>query len=74
LTAARAQIEIELECLEGSASARRMLDLPRLRRLVQNWPSGDWQEEGVTRQYRLVLMRAIAAGLFIRAVEGGAPE
>jgi len=73
LTAARAQLEVELGCLENSAGARRMLDLPRLRRLVEDWPSGDWHGEDVTRQYRLVLMRAIATGLFIRAAESSAP-
>ncbi len=73
LTAARAQIEVELGCLEKSADARRMLDLPRLRRLVKDWPSGDWHGEDVTRRYRQVLMRAIATGLFIRAAESGAP-
>ena len=71
LTAARAQVAAELDRLERSAGARRALDLPRLRRLVEDWPTGNWHREDITQQYRLMLMRGIAAGMFIRAVEGG---
>ena len=69
LTNARAQLAAELDRLERSAQARRALDLPRLRRLVDAWPVGDWHRADVTQQYRLMLTRAIAAGLFIRALE-----
>jgi asparagine synthase (glutamine-hydrolysing) len=72
LTAARPQIAAELDRLERSPGARRMLDLPRLRRLVANWPSGNWHHEYVTQQYRMVLMRGIAVGMFIRNAESGA--
>lgn len=71
LTAARAQVASELDRLERSAGARRALDLPRLRRLVDNWPAGEWHREDITQQYRLMLMRGVAAGMFIRTVEGG---
>jgi asparagine synthase (glutamine-hydrolysing) len=71
LTAARAQVATELDRLERSAGARRALDLPRLRRLVENWPTGNWHREDITQQYRLMLMRGVAVGMFIRAVEGG---
>jgi asparagine synthase (glutamine-hydrolysing) len=71
LTAARAQVAAELDRLERSAGARRALDLPRLRRLVENWPTGNWHREDVTQQYRQMLMRGVAAGMFIRALEGG---
>ncbi len=49
------------DLLEKSAGARRMLDLPRLRLLVKDWPTGDWHGDDVEAPIRLALMRAIAA-------------
>jgi asparagine synthase (glutamine-hydrolysing) len=71
LTAARDDIASELDRLERSAPARRALDLPRLRRLVEDWPSGGWHRSDVAENYRLLLVRALAAGMFIRWVESG---
>lgn len=70
LTASRGRVAAELDRMARSAAARRALDLPRLKHLVENWPSGDWQGEEVRRQYRHLLMRAVAAGMFILAAEG----
>jgi asparagine synthase (glutamine-hydrolysing) len=71
LEAAREQIVTEIGRLEKSPGARRALDLPRLRRLVEDWPTGNWHSSAVTRKYRLMLLRAVAVGKFIRWVEGG---
>jgi asparagine synthase (glutamine-hydrolysing) len=71
LAAAREQIVTEIGRLENSPGARRALDLPRLRRLVEDWPTGNWHSPEVTRKYRLMLLRAVAVGKFIRWVEGG---
>jgi asparagine synthase (glutamine-hydrolysing) len=71
LTAARDQIAAELGRMEASPGARRALDLPRLRRLVEDWPTGGWHRQDVTANYRVMLLRAVAVGKFIRWVEGG---
>jgi len=71
LDAARAEVAAEIERLEQSASARRTLDLPRLKRLVENWPTEGWHRTEVALKYRRMLMRGVAAGMFIRSVEGG---
>jgi asparagine synthase (glutamine-hydrolysing) len=71
LDAARYQIVAELGRMEKSPGARRALDLPRLRHLVEDWPTGNWHSPEVTQKYRLMLLRAVAVGKFIRWVEGG---
>jgi len=71
LTRARPAIVAELDRLEASPLARRALDLPRLRRLVEDWPEAGWHSRRITHQYRLVLLRALSTGRFIRRVEGG---
>lgn len=71
LNAARDDVAAELDRLERSAAARRTLDLPRLRRLIEDWPTGGWHDGEITQKYRLMLMRGVAAGMFIRSVEGG---
>jgi asparagine synthase (glutamine-hydrolysing) len=71
LTRARSEIAEEIERLEASPLASRCLDLPKLRRLVDDWPTGDWHSFKVTHAYRLALLRGIAMGRFIRRMEGG---
>jgi asparagine synthase (glutamine-hydrolysing) len=71
LIAARGGIADELDRLEACPAAAAALDLPRLRRLTENWPSGGWREQGkVLVHYRYALLRAIAAGHFLRRATG----
>jgi asparagine synthase (glutamine-hydrolysing) len=67
----RQDIAGEVERLEASPLARRMLDLPRLKRLVDEWPKDD--DEALRRypDYKSVFYRGIYFGRFIRWVEGG---
>ena len=71
LTAVRDQVAAELDRLEKSPRARRVIDLPRLRRLIENWPRDGWHENDVIMQYRLILLHGLTVGKFIRWVEGG---
>ena len=71
LTAAREHVTDELDRLEACAAARNAIALPRLRRLVENWPSNGWQLDEVIMPYRNALLRAISVGHFLRRVEGG---
>jgi len=67
----RAGIAAELERLEASPLARRLIDLPRLKNLVQRWPDDEHAAEKRLFEFRLALSRGIHVGRFIRWVEGG---
>jgi asparagine synthase (glutamine-hydrolysing) len=71
MQARRCDIEGELERLEGSPLARRLIDTPRLKRLIDAWPADEPAALAKTDDYRFVLMRALHIGRFIRWVEGG---
>jgi asparagine synthase (glutamine-hydrolysing) len=71
LTAVRDRIIDELDRLESCPAAARALDLARLRRLTENWPSGGWERDEVSMPYALALPRAISTGHFLRRVAGG---
>jgi len=71
LSAIRPQICEELAQLEQSELARRALDLPRLRRLVEHWPQGRWGEMQVLTSYRMLLESGLMVGRFIRWFEAG---
>jgi asparagine synthase (glutamine-hydrolysing) len=70
LTIARPQIVEEISRLEQTAPAIRALDLVRLRRLTESWPSQDWQRQEIIQPYRLALLRGIAVGHFLRRASG----
>jgi asparagine synthase (glutamine-hydrolysing) len=67
----RQDIAVEIERLEASPLACRLLDVPRLKRLVEDWPRDD--DEALSRHldYKLVFYRGLQFGRFIRWVEGG---
>jgi asparagine synthase (glutamine-hydrolysing) len=71
LTAARGEVAEEIERLAACAPAARALDLPRLRRLVENWPTGGWDRADVSSPYRLALLRGLSAGHFLRRAMRG---
>ena len=71
LEARRANIAHDIERLEASPLARRLLDLPRLRRLMAEWPKDEQAAQECRLEYRLVLARGIHVGRFVRWVEGG---
>jgi asparagine synthase (glutamine-hydrolysing) len=70
-TAAQAQILEEIARLEQNGPAVRALDLPRMRRLAENWPTEGWHREDIIEQYRLALLRGISVGHFLRRASGG---
>jgi asparagine synthase (glutamine-hydrolysing) len=71
LSQRKAEIGAQIERLEASPSARRLLDLPRLKRLLDEWPADAAAAEPRLRDYRLALSRGVHVGAFIRWVEGG---
>ncbi|MBK1875657.1 asparagine synthase-related protein [Pelagicoccus mobilis] len=71
LLMAKPQIEAELALLQKSDTARRILDLDRMKNLVEHWPSGGWYERETTYHYHYLLPRGIVVGRFIRRFEEG---
>ena len=71
LTAVRDRVTAELDRLDACMPAIRALDLPRLHRLVKNWPSGGWERDEVSGPYRFALLRGISTGHFLRRATGG---
>ena len=49
----------------------RLLDLSRMRRLIDQWPRANWDSMRVANEYRMGLCRAISMGQFVRWVEQG---
>ncbi len=70
LTASRDEIKDSLERLNHDPVAARLLDLPRLRELVENWPADGWETDETTYRYRVALLRAISMGSFLRYASG----
>ena len=69
--AAQAPIAAEIARLGDSAPAARTLDLARLQGLVADWPRDGWERDSTELSYRIVLMRALAVGHFLRRAAGG---
>lgn len=67
----KSAIAEEIERMEASPLVCRLIDVPRLRRLLAEWPENAQDAQARMRDYRLGLDRAVHAGQFIRWVEGG---
>ena len=70
-TAALPQIAEEIERLALHESAARILDIPRLRKLIADWPTDGWERNDIAMSYRSALLRGISAGHFLRKASGG---
>lgn len=69
-TAARHEIAMELERLAACEPAAKVLDIARMRRLVDEWPISGWEQDRVIRSYRQALLRGMSAGHFLRKASG----
>lgn len=70
LTADRHRVAAEIERLEACAPAVRAIDLPKMRRLVQDWPQSGWETPEIGASYHWALLRGISTGYFIRRTTG----
>jgi asparagine synthase (glutamine-hydrolysing) len=70
LAAARDGVVDELDRFEACPAVAAALDLPRLRRLTENWPSSGWERDEVLIPYRYMLLTAVAVGHFLRRATG----
>jgi asparagine synthase (glutamine-hydrolysing) len=71
LDSQRDNIGRDLERIEASPLARRMLDIPRLKRFMDEWPKDEQAAQLRAREYQRLFARGIHIGRFIRWVEGG---
>ncbi len=71
LDARRSDITADIDRLDASPLAKRLLDLPRLKRLVAQWPNDANEAQKRKAEYRSALARGVHVGRFIRWVEGG---
>lgn len=70
LAASRARLSEEVARLEELPSAQAALDVARLRRLIEQWPSDGWNTPAVDMDYRQSLIRGVASGHFLRKASG----
>lgn len=61
----------EVERLQSSPLAQQCLDLPRMQQLLDRWPGPNDQSTAAKYDYLLAVSRGIAAGHFMRRIEGG---
>jgi asparagine synthase (glutamine-hydrolysing) len=71
-TLTRQALRHEVELVESSPGASAILNLPRLKEMVEQWPEDDQNSLRVVQEYRLGFLVAISAAHFIRSAE--APE
>ena len=71
LDARRPDIAADLDRLEASPLARRMIDLPHLKQLMAQWPADEHAASPQMASYALALSRGVHIGRFIRWVENG---
>jgi asparagine synthase (glutamine-hydrolysing) len=69
LSRIRGELGHELALQEESPGARRLLDLERLRKAIDNWPQSAQEAARQDDLYQAVIPRGMAVGYFIRRVE-----
>jgi asparagine synthase (glutamine-hydrolysing) len=63
--AVRSRMTAEVEHLRQSPLASRMLDLTRMRSLIENWPSTGLESLEVNRSHHIALTRGFSVGRFL---------
>jgi asparagine synthase (glutamine-hydrolysing) len=63
--AVRGRMAAEVERLQRSPLASRMLDLARMRSLIENWPSSGFERSDVNRTHHIALTRGFSVGRFL---------
>ena len=59
-----------LEEISSSHSACELLDIPKIRKAIDDWPQGAWANPREIAIYRSRLPIALAAGVFVKEFEG----
>jgi asparagine synthase (glutamine-hydrolysing) len=58
-----------LEEISSSRVAGDFLDLDRMRRTIERWPTRDWSQPSIAQEFRLALLDAIGVGMFAAAYD-----
>lgn len=66
LTASRQELTGDIARLAELPLAAELLDLPRMRALMADWPEQGWERLSTVQDYRMTIMRGAAAGHFLR--------
>ena len=53
-----------LEEISSSRVAHDLLDLDRMQRAIERWPTRNWNAPSVTQEFRRALLDAIGVGMF----------
>ncbi|MGO4213846.1 asparagine synthase-related protein, partial [Terriglobus sp. YAF25] len=61
------QLQEEIRKLEKSPSVNGMIDIPRMRSMMENWPKDDDSEK--ISSYRYTFLRTLSVGKFLRDAE-----
>jgi asparagine synthase (glutamine-hydrolysing) len=69
--AVRGRMAAEVERLQTSPLASRMLDLARMRSLIENWPSSGFERPDVNRSHHIALSRGFSMGRFLLQYDPG---
>lgn len=70
-SAARGEIEAEVDRLAECGPAAWLLDVERLRALIRDWPGSGWSSNKTHNAYRSALLRGLSAGHFLRRATRG---
>jgi asparagine synthase (glutamine-hydrolysing) len=65
LGAVRGRMAAEVDRLQTSPLASRMLDLDRMRSLIDNWPSSGFDRLDINRSHHIALTRGFSVGRFL---------
>lgn len=65
LGSVRGRMAAEVEHLQSSPLASRMLDLTRMHSLIENWPSDGFERLDVNRSHHIALTRGFSVGRFL---------
>ncbi len=66
----QAAVTADLDRLSAIPAAAGLLDLTRLRRLAERWPTSGWADETTRTDYRMALLRGLSAGRFLTRTLG----
>ena len=69
LTTQRGELMRQIIEFSRSPLISKVIDLARIERAAQNWPTGNWDTSAVFQEYNLAFARGIAAGRFLRWLE-----
>jgi asparagine synthase (glutamine-hydrolysing) len=74
MTGLRGRMRDELERLQCSPLACRMIDLTRMRFLIENWPTGAFDQLDLETSYHTALARGFSVGKFLMKYDPEAQE